>query len=155
MNSLVKNTVHTLNDLIAVLKDGQRGYKTASEDVKAPELARILARYAKQRAEFVVELQAHVNALGEDPEKSGSVTGSLHRGWINLKAALSSNDPHAVLVEAERGEDVALSAYRKALEDHDLDESSREVIGLQYTEVRAAFNHIRMLRDSGTYKKTF
>lgn len=153
MNSLIKHTVHTLNDLITVLKDGQRGYKTAAEDVKAPELAHIFDRYAKQRAEFVVELQAHAHALGEDAEKSGSVTGGLHRGWINLKAALSSNEPHAVLVEAERGEDVALAAYRKAIEEPDVEDSTREVIGLQYAEVRAAHNHIRMLRDSGTYRK--
>lgn len=153
MNSLIKNTVHTLNELITVLQDSQRGYKTAAENVKIPELTHIFARYAKQRAEFVIELQAHVNTLGEDAEKSGSVTGSLPRGWINLKAALAINAPHAVLVEAEHSEDVTLSAYHKALDDSDLDESSREVIGLQYADVRAAHNHIRVLRDSGTYRK--
>ena len=153
MKSTIKNTVDALNDLVEVLKDGQHGFKTAAEDVKSPELARIFARYAKQRAEFAAELQAHVIALGEDVEKSGSVTGSLHRGWINLKAALSTNEPHAVLVEAERGEDAAVAAYNKALEDPELDESTRDVISLQYSEVKNAHDHIRMLRDSGTYRK--
>lgn len=149
MNSLIKNTVHTLNDLIAVLKGSQHGFKTAAEDVSVPELAHIFTRYAKQRAEFVIELEIHISALGEDAEKPGGI----HLGWINLKAALASNNPHAVLVAAEHGEDVVLSAYHKALDDSDLDESSREVIGLQYAEVRAAHNHIRVLRDSGTYHK--
>ena len=121
MKSDINDTIKTLNDLIEILKDGEHGFKTSAEEVKAPELARVFSRYAKQRAEFASELQARVSALGADVEKHGSVTGSMHRGWINLKAALSSNEPHAVLEEAERGEDAAVAAYREALSDTDLD----------------------------------
>jgi len=154
MNSTITDTINTLNDLIEILKDGQHGFKTSAEDVKAPELARVFERYATQRAEFAAELQARVVALGAKVEKHGSVTGSVHRGWINLKAALSTNEPHAVLAEAERGEDAAVAAYREALEEADLDQSTRDLISRQSVQVKAAHDNVKQLRDSGKYRKT-
>jgi uncharacterized protein (TIGR02284 family) len=153
MKSDIKTTIKTLNDLIEVLKDGEHGFKTAADDVKVPDLSLVFTRYAVQRAEFVSELQARVLALGADVETSGSVAGSIHRGWINLKSALSSNEPHAVLSEAERGEDSAVAAYRKALEQEDLEAVTRDLVSRQYADVKAAHDHVKMLRDSATYRK--
>lgn len=153
MNSTINATIQTLNDLIEVLKDGQHGFQTSARDVKAPDLAQVFQGYAKQRGEFASTLQAHVAALGADVEKSGSIAGSMHRGWINLKAALSTNEPQAVLDEAERGEDAAVAAYRKALDTRDLDPTTRELIASQATAVKKAHDHVRNLRDSGTYRK--
>lgn len=153
MNSNIKSTISTLNDVIEILKDGQHGFKTAAEDVKVPELARIFNRYSQQRAEFVAELQARVVGLGADVEKTGSVTGAMHRGWINLKAALSSNEPHAVLEEAERGEDAAVAEYKKALDNSDLDLPTRDILSRQYADVRAAHDQVKQLRDGATYRK--
>jgi uncharacterized protein (TIGR02284 family) len=153
MKSTINTTIETLNDLIEVLKDGQHGFQTAAKDVKAPELAQIFQGYARQRGEFAAKLQAHVAALGANVEKSGSISGTMHRGWINLKSALSTNEPQAVLDEAERGEDAAVAAYRKALEHQDLDAATRELITSQSTAVKAAHDHVRDLRDSGKYRK--
>jgi uncharacterized protein (TIGR02284 family) len=153
MNSDIKTTLKTLNDLIEVLKDGEEGFKSAASDVKVPDLSLVFTRYAVQRAEFASELQARVLALGADVETSGSVAGSIHRGWINLKSALSSNEPHAVLAEAERGEDSAVAAYRKALDEAHLDKSTQDIVSRQYADVKAAHDHVKMLRDSSTYRK--
>lgn len=153
MNSDIKTTIATLNDLIEVLRDGQHGFKTAAEDAEASELAQLFNRYSRQRAEFVTELQTRVRSLGADVEASGSVAGSMHRGWINLKSALSTNEPHAVLAEAERGEDAAVDAFKKALENEDLDLASRDIITRQYNEIQAAHDKVRELRDGMTYRK--
>ncbi len=153
MNSTIQDTIAALNELTEILKDGEHGYHTAARDVQAPELADVFARYGRQRAEFASTLQAHVAALGAHVEKSGSLTGDLHRGWINLRAALSRNEPHAVLAEAERGEDAAVAAYRKVLDRRELDQPTRELLGRQFTDVQAAHDHIRNLRDSGKYRK--
>ncbi|MDF3057727.1 MAG: hypothetical protein K0R17_1942 [Rariglobus sp.] len=153
MKSEIKSTLKTLNDLIEILRDGQHGYRTAAQDVKAPELARLFNRYSEQRAEFIFQLQTRLSGLGEKVEDSGSVTGSLHRGWINLKAALSTNEPHAVLAEVERGEDAAVDAFQKALDSQDLDLPTRDIIHRQYTDVKAAHDHVKQLRDGVTYRK--
>ena len=111
------STISTLNHLIETLKDGQEGFRAASEDIGSSELKTLFSKYSLQRAQFAGELQEAVITLGDhDPADSGSVAGAVHRGWIDLKAALMSKDEHAVLAECERGEDVAVAAYRKALE---------------------------------------
>jgi uncharacterized protein (TIGR02284 family) len=153
MNSTINDTIKTLNDLTEILKDGEHGYKTAADDAKAPELVSTFFRYSEQRREFASELQARVVALGAKVEKHGSVSGTMHRGWINLKAALSSNEPQAVLEEAERGEDAAVAAYREALDHGDVDQPTHAIISRQATQVKAAHDHIKQLRDGGNYRK--
>lgn len=145
-----ETTLKILNDLVETCKDGQQGFRTAAEDAKDSELARVLTEFSTQRTTFIAELQDRVRALGGDPEKSGSVGGSLHRGWINLKSAMASNEPHAVLAECERGEDAAVKAYREAL-DENLDAITRGLVSRQYAAIQAAHDRVKQLRDSVAY----
>lgn len=153
MNSTINATIDTLNDLTEILKDGEFGYRTAAKDVKASELALVFERYATQRAHFVSTLQAHVSNLGANIEKSGSLTGDVHRGWINLKSALSSNEPHAVLVEVERGEAAAVAAFGDAVSRPEIDQPTRVLLNRQYADIKAAHANILGLRDSSKYAK--
>lgn len=147
-----EKALSVLNDLVEICKDGQQGFRTAAEDAKDTELARVFVEFSSQRTTFIGELQDRVRSLGGDPEKSGSVSGSLHRGWINIKAAVSSNEPHAVLSECERGEDAAVKAYREAL-DENLDPITRGLISRQYASIQAAHDRVKQLRDSLTYSR--
>jgi uncharacterized protein (TIGR02284 family) len=71
----------------------------------------------------------------------------LHRGWIDLKSALTGGDEHAILAECERGEDSAVEQFQKAVED-DLPPALQEVVSRQYGEIKAAHDRIRDLRDA-------
>lgn len=146
-----EKNVSVLNNLIETCKDGAQGYARAAKEAKDPELARVFSDYATQRNQFIVELQQSVRALGGDPEGHSSITGSLHRGWINLKSALSSNEPRAVLAECERGEDAAVQNYRIALTEAELDLTTRALIQRQAAGVKEAHDRIKQLRDSVTY----
>ena len=150
MNVSNEKTISVLQDLIETNRDGQHGFRTAAEDAKDAELARVFSQFSTQRTTFIAELQDRVRSLGGDADKSGSVAGSLHRGWIDLKAALSSNEPHAVLAEAERGEDAAVKSYREALEEN-LDPVTRGIVSRQYASVQAAHDRVKGLRDSVAY----
>src|SRR5688572_31469331 len=97
--------ISTLNGLIEICKDGQDGFKTAAEGVERSELKTLFYEFSQQRATFAGELQNEVRRLGGDPEKSGSVAASLHRGWIDIKSAVTGKDDNAVIAECERGED--------------------------------------------------
>jgi uncharacterized protein (TIGR02284 family) len=147
-----EKTISILQDLIETNRDGQHGFATAAEDSKDSELSRVFTEFSTQRTTFLAELQDRVRSLGGDAEKSGSVSGSVHRGWIDLKAAISSNEPHAVLAEAERGEDSAVKSYREALEEN-LDPVSRGIVSRQYASVQAAHDRVKQLRDSLAYSK--
>ncbi len=108
--------------------------------------------YARQRAEFATALQSEVARLGVKPEKDGSIAGAIHRGWINLKTALTSNDDQAVINECERGEDSAVEAYQEAMKA-DLAPQVQALVSKQYQSVKAAHDKIRDLRDSGKLQK--
>jgi len=100
-----------------------------------------------QVEEHASELAWRYHECG-DPEKTGSVAGALHRGWIDLKAAVSAKDEHAVLAECERGEDSAVEEYREALEHSELPPEVHGVIARQYASVQEAHDRVRDLRDS-------
>ncbi len=143
------NTIATLNHLIETSKDGQEGFRAASEDVKSPSLRAMLDGYSLQRAKFVGELQSLAHSLGEsDPENSGSVVARLHRGWMDMISALTSKDEHSILAECARGEDSAVAQYKEALADELLPQNICDVIARQSSEIQAAHDEIRDLRDA-------
>ncbi len=147
-----KEIISTLNNLIETLKDGQEGFRQSANGVDDPQLKTVFDSFALQRSRFAGELQSEVVKLGEpDPEDSSSATGAMHRAWINIKSAVTSRDRHAILAEAERGEDAAVSAYKDALEE-DLPAPIRDLVSRQSTEVKAAHDKIRNLRDATAQK---
>jgi len=137
----------TLNNLIETSKDGEQGFRTSAENAQNAELKQLFMRRAEDCARGAAELQAIVARLGEEPEDSGSVAGAIHRGWVNLKAAVANRDDLAILEECERGEDVAKAAYRSALEKTDLPAEIRTVVQKQYDGVLRNHDEIRNLRD--------
>ena len=141
------DVISTLNGLIETCKDGQDGFKTAAEGVERSDLKTTFYDLGQQRAKFAGELQTLVRDLGGDPEDSGSISASLHRGWINIKSAVTGKDDGAVLNEAERGEDAAKKAYKDALAQN-LPANVKSVVQKQATDVNAAHDKVRDLRDS-------
>ena len=140
------NTTSILNDLIETSKDGEKGFRAAAEDTKNAELQSLFLRRAGDCATGASELQQLVTRLGGKPEDSGTVAGAVHRGWVNLKAAVSSRTDLAILEECERGEDVAKASYTKALKET-LPEDIRVVVQRQYDGVVKNHDQIRDLRD--------
>ncbi|MFJ4053323.1 PA2169 family four-helix-bundle protein [Pseudomonas sp. NPDC089743] len=116
MSDLNKDVINVLNDLIEYSKDGEKGFRTSADDVKNPELKSFFAQRAGECGNAASELQSEVRRLGGDPETSTSISGDLHRGWVNLKSMVTGKDDEAVLNEVERGEDHALKAYKEARE---------------------------------------
>jgi uncharacterized protein (TIGR02284 family) len=139
-------TESILNDLIETSKDGEKGFNKAAADAKSAQLKTVFLEAARRCREGAQELQAMVRALGGDPEKTSSVAGAIHRGWVSIREAVTSRDDEAILEECERGEDYAKAQYRKALE-HELPSTVREVVDRQYRGVIANHDRVRALRD--------
>lgn len=143
--------VSTLNGLIETCKDGANGFRTAADGVEDASLKRLFASYAEQRAQFAAELERLVTSLGGSPADSGHVAGAVHRGWINLKSAVTGKDDGAVISECERGEDFAKERYQKALEST-LPVDVRATVERQYMQVKEAHDHVRSLERSHSRK---
>ena len=124
MSTTTKSIASVLNSLIETCEDGQEGFRSAAEDVKSADLKELFSELSQQRQQFATELQTLVLGFGEEAQTSGSFGGVLRRGWMDLKAAITSGDEHTILVECERGEDAAVAAYRDALEHEELPSNS-------------------------------
>ena len=138
--------IDVLEKLIETCRDGQNGYRDAADHVKNPETKAWFNQQSLERSQFAGELENCVQRLGKsDPERKGSVSAALHRGWFDLKEKITGSD-ESVLNEVERGEDNAKANYQKAIEEN-LPADIREIVQQQAKRVFAAHDRVKMLRD--------
>jgi uncharacterized protein (TIGR02284 family) len=148
-----EDTIGCLNQLIETSKDGELGYRTAAEYVRNTQLQTIFQDYSRQRARFIQQLQAEVERLGGTPATSGSLTAALHRGWIDVKSALSGGDGSAIVAACETGEDAAVASYQGVL-DTNISGETRSIVERQFHQVEEAHHHMRRLKESRTTTTT-
>ena len=143
--------VDALNNLVETCKDGQKGFRAAAEGVHNPDLVQLFKGYSTQRASFAADLQAEVRRYGGDPEKSGTVVGTLHRGWLNLLSTLVGRNDADIIAECERGEDSAMKNYEAASREV-LPPAVQELVSRQYKEIKDAHQRISNLKHAGAGK---
>ena len=112
-----------------------------------PDLQAFFIQKAERCREGAVQLQQIVREMGGDPETGGSMSGAMHRFWLDIRGAISGMDDHAILDECERGEDSAKQAYEEALKE-DLPGDVRRVIENQYREVKTNHDKVRPMRNA-------
>ncbi len=135
-----------LNDLIEICRDSEKGYQAASEHVHNSELSSTFADFAKQRAHFARDLQAEVQRLGGTPADSGSLGSALHRGWMDLKAALTGGDPGSIIASCESGEEYALVEYERVARE-DMSGETKTLVDKQWGKIREAHQHMLRLKE--------
>lgn len=139
--------VDALNHLLQTNRDSEEGYRAAAEALREDSsLHTLLHRYSQQRARFAGDLEQEVRTYGGEPAGEGTMAGSLRRGWLGLKSAVTGGSPRAILAECDRSEQSALEDYEEALKD-DLPEYLKETLRQQHDEILEARQHLRALKD--------
>ena len=111
------DAISTLNNLISIAKDGVKGMSSAAENAKSPALKTTLGRLSGEREQVATQLQGLVRSLGGEPDDSGTILGTAHRTFMNMKDAVTGYDDAKLLVECERGEDYAVQQFRAAVRE--------------------------------------
>lgn len=144
-----------INDLVETCKDGMKGYETAAESVDNPQIKAELSRFSQQRAQFANELETQARQVGISSQDQSTiegaaldVAGAVHRGWINLKSAVTGHDSKAVLNECENGDAAALKTYEEALTVENLPYNIKSVIEKQHSQILEAKNKITALKQT-------
>ena len=140
-----KELVKHLNSLLEKHNDAVRGYQEAAEEVKAPSLKTFLERNANTRRTFAQDLKQEVVSLGGNPEDDTSVAADLHRGWINLKSAFSSENDEAVLEECIRGEEAAIKDYDETMRSGDVPTGLSTKLQSQRDQIQQAHSELKSL----------
>ncbi|TVZ53374.1 ferritin-like domain-containing protein [Dokdonia sp. Hel_I_53] len=142
-----KKLVDNLQNLIEKNYDAEEGYKKAMEKADNMELKKYLNNRAVLRNGFAQELSNTVLGLNETPKTSGSTTGVLHRTWMNLVDAFSSNSDEGILEECIRGEKASVEEYKEFLEDTRLPENITATVTNQMFKVEETLSEIKYLED--------
>ena len=141
-----EDIIDELNELLRISRDGEQGYRAAAEAVRNSELDSMFSEYAKQRAGFAQDLEAEIKRLGGDAKNSGTVAGTLHRGWMDLKVTLSGGSPNGILAACESGDDSAEAAYAQ-FASTDISGKTRALIERQWQQIKEAHTRVRRLKN--------
>lgn len=142
-----RKTIPLLNRLIATCKDGEAGFRACADDLDDSYLGHAFTARAEECADAAAELQDLVRSLGGKPETHSSMSGVLHRRWVDMKAMIAGKDVVSVLAKCERGEKVALRVYQSTL-DKPLPETVRQVVERQMRGVQHNYDRVLHLRTS-------
>lgn len=141
-----KEVERVLLEVITTLQDGQKGFADIGEHLKDDTLKRYFLAESLKRASFRADLEAELHRAGmHDVKDSGSVAGTLHRTWGDLKAKLGGGD-HTLLETAEQGEDEAKKTYKDALEQN-LPMPIRQLLTEQQAHVLTSHDYVKRHRD--------
>lgn len=136
-----RNERMVLNDLIVACRDAARGFEWAGDHARDPELQALFRQIAVERHQFVTDLLPHAWWLGGPPEGDGSRIAALHRAWMAVRDRLAADHDHALLMEAERGERVALATYEDAMNGM-LPPRTRDLLETQQAGIQAAYERL-------------
>ena len=146
-----EQVIEVLNDLILINNDRISGYEKAAYEIrdKSPNMQELFLRLAGDSRAYVRDLHAKVLQLGGLPQKGTSTAGKLYRGWMDMKAAFTGNDAHAILESCERGEDATQETYEDAMEiAKEFPADVKIQIEIQKKSLKASHDLIRKYRNS-------
>ena len=147
MAEMLKETEETLRGLIKTLIDSQTGFQDIGDHVKDDTLKKFFLAESLKRASFRGDLEDTLHKEGvKDVKETGSVAGSLHRTWGDLKAKLGGGD-HTLLESAESGEDTIKKAYTEALK-LELPLPVHQLLSTQAAHIQTSHDYVKAARDS-------
>lgn len=147
VHNLNPETVEKLQDLTQINLDSRDGFRHAAEQLENEPVVQLFRRIAEERARQATELQHYVAINEQEPQRKGTMAAAVHRTWMTIRDSLASNGLHALLAEAERGEDRIKEAYEDVLKAT-AGSAVNDVLQRQYAAVKECHDRVRDLRDS-------
>ncbi|MFN3021807.1 ferritin-like domain-containing protein [Chryseobacterium sp. TY3] len=142
-------TVSTLNDLLQITNDRIEGFNKVEDKVweKYPNLKSDYTNMVDQSQKMRLELRSLIAERNGDADDSTTVAGGLHRTWIDVKNAFSSDNAESTLENVTFGENAAVEAYEKALDSGDLCPESSRVVQDQLHSLKASYEKFKNLEN--------
>lgn len=143
---LKDETLNKLRELRRLNVDSAKGFEDCADLVDNAMLKGVFTGIARIRREQAQILAAQIEWNDESEQETGSYLAAMHRAWIQVREACTSDSMLTVLDEAERGEDVIKEAYEKTL-DEMTGSPAYDLVLSQYEQVKKSHDEVRDLRD--------
>jgi len=135
-----------LNELIAIIRDGQRFYEHAHDEIKDQRLQALFRDMAQAKHQVIQALAVKVAANHEEPTSSGTLVGKLRQAYADARATLSSDEEAAYVAQLEEAEDRILEAFEDAMETAQPD--VRALLAVEMPKIRACHQRMRELKNA-------
>ncbi|WP_194850734.1 ferritin-like domain-containing protein [Nonlabens antarcticus] len=142
-----ENTVKQLNQLLEKSYDAEKGYKNAIDKIESPRLKTFFQERALERSRFATELHNELSKINEEPTTKGSTAGTIHRTWMDIKTAWTSDNDESILEECIRGEKASVEEYKEALKEDSLLAEVRPTVRGQLSHIESTLETVKKLED--------
>ena len=141
--------IDQLNDLLEKNYDAVAGYKKAKETISSSTLDNFFDKQISTRKALEQDLKEVITTMGGTPKESGSITGTLHRGWIDFKSFIGSNDESAIIEECIRGEKASVKEYEDVLDGFSSDKGGLKLKIMNHVNIiKAALVSLEVREDA-------
>ena len=135
-----------LNELIAIIRDGQRFYEHAHDEINDEQLKALCRDMAQAKHQIIQALSVKVAANHEQPTDSGTLVGKLRQAYADARATLASDEESTYLAQLEEAEDRILEAFEDAMETAQPDVQA--LLAVEMPKVRACHQRMRELSNA-------
>ena len=144
---MTKSNTDVLQELVQIARDSKSFYESAAREVEDPGLRLDFQRMAEIKGELIAQLSTQISARGTSPETSGTLAGSLRKGYGELLAHMRSKKGAArtYTAQLEETEDRLLKHYEQALGDVSSPEV-REILSAQLPKLRQCHDEMKRLK---------
>ncbi len=142
-----KQTLKELGGIYRILEAGEKGYALSAVNVNNRGLKILLKSFAQQRSKFKETILVEMKRIGAEPRARRSLLAAIHRGRINIFAALTvgrDKRERAVLREILISERFALQSFKRALKK-DLNPETRRLLTNQREDIEKIVEQITLL----------
>ena len=142
-------SIDILNNLIVLNNDRIDGYKAAYTETYKEELRSMFTDLQETSSQCKTELEAEVKRLGGTPEEGTMILGKLHRGWMDIKAAITGSDSESILSSCKYGEQTIIKAYEDALgeEVEEVDYEQKAMLNRQLNLLRNDYEKVKTMQE--------
>ncbi len=135
-------SISTIHTIIGILRDGEKGFREIGKKMQLPQHCLFYLEESHVRAAFAAELErALVSLTGVPVHESGTLLGSIHRLYADLRTAFATSD-HTRLRTTELCERVIVRFYNRALGDKVMPDRFVAVLGYQAGHIRRVYDLI-------------
>ncbi|WP_437680776.1 PA2169 family four-helix-bundle protein [Sorangium sp. So ce131] len=137
---MARDVIEVLNDLIQLDRDAIASYEQAIKACEHVQTREMLARFRDDHARHVVDLSAHVAALGGVAAQDRDLKGKIIEGFT----AITSVGDHSALL-AMRGNEELSNRYYEAALNEALTTEARDIVERNYGDEQ---RHLAWIKDA-------
>jgi len=141
------NNIEVLKDIAQTTYDSVEGYRKAAEQAEKSVFIKSFERRRDTRMKTLDHLNSALQAKGQSPVTSPSLSGETHQLFLTLSDTIANGDD-AVISRVEEGEEYLSAKFENALEkDSGIDASTRLTLQEAYRDVREGKRFSEMLEQ--------